>query len=163
MKSVVLNVRVPLSMRAKLEKDAECNDLTLSDFIREILSNYYEEETASDTIGLFTNILTSIFNSSDFIFLITWMLEKRNNPFDTNNITIFHYLKDIVFRIIKSDQFESDLKKEFEKVFVDLSRFINEYGFVNNHFRFCLANYPESFDYNLLINFIYKKSFEDKI
>ena len=59
--------------------------------------------------------------------------------------------------------FPSEVKKEFEKVYVDLSRFIYEYEIPNNHFRYCIPNLPQSLNYFILVNFIYKKAFENTI
>ena len=43
----------------------------------------------------------------------------------------------IALKAMNNTYFSFELKKEFEKVYVDLSRFIYDYEIPNNHFRFC--------------------------
>lgn len=158
MKSMPLNVRIPASLREKLENDAQMNNVSLSDYTRDIITNHYIND---DNENYFSG--DTFYNSSDYIFLITWMFEKRVNPYDQNQKQVFKTLKDITLKIIKDDSFSYNLRQEFEKVFFDLTRFINEFGIENNYFRFCLTNYPESFNYYLLLDFTYKKAYENRI
>lgn len=153
-----LNIRIKASLREKLEKDAQINNVSLSDYTRDIITNHYNNDDSDNYV-----FGDTFYNSSDFIFLATWMFEKRLSPYDKNQKMVFITLKDIVFKIIKDDLFPYELRQEFEKVFIDLSRFLNEFGIENNYFRFCLTNYPESFNYYLLVDFIYKKAYENRI
>lgn len=159
MKSIPLNIRIKASLREKLEKDAQINNISLSDYTRDIIENHYSNDNIENSV--FDS--NSFYNSSDFIFLITWMFQKRLNASDQNRQQVFITLKEIVFKIIKDDFFPYQLRQEFEKVFIDLTRFINEFGIENNYFRFCISNQYESFDYILLVNFIYQKAYENRI
>lgn len=160
MKSEILNLRIPASLKQKLEKDAVENSITLSDLAREIISSHYETSLQDN---LLFNLDYNFYASNEFIYLITWIFEKRLNNYDSNNIQVFERLKKIVMIAINDSYFPSNLKKEFEKVFVDLSHFIYAYDTPNKYFTFCIPNQPQSFNCTLLVNFIYQKAFENTI
>ncbi len=160
MKSEILNLRIPASLKEKLEIEALDSSVTLSDLVRDIISSHYE----SNDVDVPTfNLELNFYNSSEFIYLITWIFEKRLNSYDSNSIQVFEGLKAIALKAMNNTYFSFELKKEFEKVYVDLSRFIYEYEIPNNHFRFCIPNLPQSFNYFILVNFIYAKAFENTI
>lgn len=156
MKSVTLNIRISNSIKERLEDDAASNDMSLSDFIREIISDYYSEEINHDFNHL------SI-NSFDFTFLVSWMYEKRDNNYDYNPRFTLIALKNIVFNVIKNDFIPENLKDEFEKVFADLLRYLAEYGTSGNCFKFSIPNLSGSFDYDMLYDFIHKNAMETKV
>lgn len=160
MKSEILNLRVPASLKERLEIEANDNSITLSDLARDIISSHYENNDID--IPMF-NLELNFYNSNEFIYLITWIFEKRLNNYDSNHIQVFEGLKKISLKAMNNKYFPIELKKEFEKVYVDLSRFIYEYEMSNNYFRFCIPNLPQSFNYFILVNFIYKKAFENTI
>lgn len=160
MKSEILNMRIPASLKEKLEIEASDNNTTLSDLARDIISTYYDNNEVAD---ITFDLESKFYTSNEFIFFITWLFEKRLNYYDSNNIQVFEGLKRIAMKAMTNCNFDTDLKTEFEKVYVDLSRFIYEYEIPNNHFRFCIPNLPQSFNYFLLVNLIYKKAFENTI
>lgn len=160
MKSEILNLRIPASLKEKLENEAGDNDITLSDLTRDILLSHYIEN--EDDTPFFQSEI-NFYNSNEFLYLITWLFEKRLNNYDTNKIQVFEDLKKIVMKAMNDSYIPSDLQKEFEKVYVDLSRFIYGYEMPNNYFVFCIANQPQSFNYYLLVNFIYQKAFDKTI
>lgn len=160
MKSEILNIRIPASLKERLETEASDNSTTLSELAREIMSSYYENNEVYDTSF---DLESKFYNSNEFMYLITWMFEKRLNNYDSNNVKVFEGLKSIAMKAMNNNYFSTELRKEFEKVYVDLSRFIYEYEIPNNHFRFCIPNLVQSFNYYLLVNFIYTKAFENTI
>lgn len=160
MKSEILNLRIPASLKERLEIEASHNSITLSDLARDIISSYYENKEIDIPI---LNLELNFFNSNEFMYLITWILEKRLNYYDSNSVQVFEGLKVIALKAMNNIYSSFELKKEFEKVYVDLSRFIYEYEIPNNHFRFCIPNLPQSFNYYILVNFIYGKAFENTI
>lgn len=164
MKSVVLNVRVPVSLKENLESYSLLNNLSISDCVRDIISNHYrvQEKNQNTSLKCLRSESTE-YNSNEFIYLITWLFEKRISPYDSNRKEVFIGLKKIVFKIIQNNSLPDELKLEFEKVFADLTRYISEFEFENNYFHFCLSNYALSFNYYILIKFIYKKAFESAI
>lgn len=160
MKSEILNLRIPASLKERLESDSNDNNITLSDFVRDVITSYYEiDDPSYSQLDLELNY----YNSSEFIYLITWIFEKRLNNYDSNHIQVFEGLKKISLKAMNNTYFPIELKIEFEKVYVDLSRFIYEYEISNNYFRFCIPNLPQSFNYLILVDFIYKKAFENTI
>ena len=160
MKSEILNLRIPTSLKEKLEIDSNDNNITLSDLARQIIFSYYENDEFD--IPQY-DLELDFYNSNEFLYLITWILEKRLNNYDSNNIKVFEGLKRIASKALNNKYFPIELKNEFEKVYVDLSRFIYEYEMPNNYFRFCIPNQPHSFNYYILVNFIYGKAFENTI
>lgn len=160
MKSEILNLRIPASLKEKLENESGDNDITLSDLTRDILLSHYMENEGDN---LFFESEINFYNSNEFLYLITWLFEKRLNNYDTNKIQVFEDLKKIVMKAMNESYFPNELKKEFEKVYVDLSRFIYGYEMPNNYFMFSIPNQPQSFNYYLLVNFIYQKAFENTI
>lgn len=160
MKSEILNLRIPTTLKEKLENDANDNNSTLSELVREIISSYYEDNDEDETLFV---LESKFYASNEFIYFITWIFEKRLNNYDSNNIQVFEDLKRIAMKAMNDSYFSSELKNEFEKVYVDLSRFIYEYEMPNNYFRFCIPNHAQSFNYYLLVNFIYTKAFENVI
>ncbi len=160
MKSEILNLRIPASLKEKLENEAGENSISLSDLARDILLSHFKD---NDELNIFRDNEINFFNTNEFLYLITWLFEKRLNNYDTNKIQVFEDLKKIVMKAMNDSYIPSDLQKEFEKVYVDLSRFIYGYEMPNNYFVFCIANQPQSFNYYILINFIYQKAFENTI
>ncbi|MDD3004493.1 hypothetical protein [Flavobacterium sp.] len=160
MKSEILNLRIPASLKEKLEDEANDNNLTLSDLSRDILLSHYQN---NEDHNIFLDKEITLYNSNEFLYLITWLFEKRLNNYDTNNIQVFEGLKKNVMKVMNDSYFPNELKQEFEKVYVDLSRFIYGFDLPNNYFMFCIPNQPQSFNYYLLVNFIYHKAFENTI
>lgn len=160
MKSEILNLRIPAALKEQLEKEANYNGITLSDLAREIISSHYETSVQD---SLVFNLDFNFYTSNEFIYLITWIFEKRLNNYDSNNVQVFEGLKKIVMKAMNNSYFPNELKKEFEKVYVDLSHFIYVYEMPNKYFTFCIPHQTQSFNYMLLVNFIYQKAFENTI
>lgn len=159
MKKVLLNVRIPFDLRDELEILAKKNGSTISDTIRDILKcelitkNEYSKQNED----------LDFYHSNEFLLLVAWVFEKKNCAYDAYSIQALLQLKRILIRISGNIIFPENLKQEFEKVLLDLIRYINTYHDSGNHFMFCKSNHANSFDYDLLSNFIYEKAFENKI
>lgn len=158
MKSEILNLRIPALLKEKLVEEADLDCLKVSELARDILMCYFK---MNEGYSLFAEKEIDFYNSSDFTYLITWMYEKRFDNYDTSSVQAFEGLKKIAMKAINYDGFRPELKKEFEKVYVDLTRFIYEYGMPNNCFLFCIPYQPQSFNYSLLVDFIFQKPFEN--
>jgi hypothetical protein len=157
MKSVILNVRISQELKNNLEKQSEEEGVTISDLIRNILNNHSDNETS--------NLLDMdyLYHSNQFLYLITWMFEKRDCAFDGKTEIELLRIKSIVTDVMREQSFPSDLKLEFEKVLVDLVRYINNYNAERMQFHFCKPNHSESFNYSMLIEYITTRAFENVI
>lgn len=164
MKHQTLNIRISQALKNKLLVDSMSKNISISNYARDILTSYFEEQSEGIDYELFKKQEDEkLFNSNQFIFLVTWIIEKRNNSFDNHEKRVLETLKQTSLDIIKNDKFPSELKFEFEKIYVELSSFIIEYGTNNSYFKFCLSNQNNSFNYQLLINYIQKRAFENVV
>ena len=157
MKSVILNVRISQDLKNKLEKQSKEDGATISDLIRDILNNYTENEDSN------YSLTDDLYHSNQFLFLITWMFEKRDCGLDGKTEFELQRLKSIVTKVICEQSFPNDLKLEFEKVLVDLVRFISNYHAERMQFHFCKPNHSGSFNYSILIDYITTRAFENVI
>lgn len=162
MKSVILNVRIPQKLRNTLIDDSNQKEILLSDNIREILTSYCEEKSMDNTNYQTFNEI-NFYNSSEFTYLISWMLEKIRAPKHYGTKDELEDLKKIALRAVTNQFFPTDLKYEFEKVLIDIQRYINEFDTLNNQFKFCQLCTNEVFDYEILRDFIKNKAFENRI
>lgn len=164
MKHQTLNIRISQELKNKLFVDSLEMGISVSNYARDILLSYFEEQSNTMNYELFKKQEEeNLFNSNQFIFLVTWIFEKRSNSFDQNEKRVLETFKQTSLNIIKNDKFPSELIKEFEKVYIELISYINEYGTNNPYFKFCLPNQNNSFNYQLLINYLQKKAFENII
>jgi len=158
MKTVPLNVRIPIKLRDKLELEAQNDNLTLSDSVRDILHshcseielNYQELIDASKTVK---------YTSYDFIILVAWLFDKRFNQYDSIEDNTLENFKEVILKILKDEYYPDSLKKELEKVLVDIIRYKNEFHNPNRYFQFGLPDHPAAFNYKLLMTYIYSQGF----
>lgn len=162
MKSDNLNVRISNKLRDMLTDDSDQKGISLSDNVREVLTSYCEQEQYEeiDNQTLFDNNYP---NSNEFIYLVSWMYDKQKDHRHLGSENDLQDLKIIVLEVIKNNCFPNDLKREFEKVLVDIIRLINEFGSGNKKFRFCIICSDDSFDYVILGDYIYNRAFEYRI
>lgn len=158
MKSDILNVRIPQKIKNLLNTESDQLGINLSDNIRDILSNHcYKNNTQNLTID------AKLYNSNEFLFLITWLIDKRNNNYNNNNIEVLVNIKKVIYKVINDSTFPDYIRSEFEKVHNDLSKYIENYGAKDNRFTFCVLYTSECFDYTGLFDYIYIKAFENRI
>jgi hypothetical protein len=160
MESVIQNVRISQDLRNKLEKLSQENEVSISVSIRDILNNYFED---SDDEDFDFDKDDYLFHSSEFLFLVAWVFEKATCAYDGLLEIELRSLKNTVINVIKEPNFPSDLKLEFEKVLVDLVRYITEYHSGTPFFTFCKSNHSGSFDYSILLNYLKIRAFENII
>ena len=135
MKSVILNVRISQKLRDSLIEDSNHKEISLSDNIREILNSSFEEQNI-DEIDNQTIHDINFYNSSEFIYLIFWMFEKTRSPKHHGTKNELEGIKRIVLEVMTNKFFPTDLKQEFEKVLMDIQRYLNEFDLPNNQFKF---------------------------
>ncbi len=160
MKSVILNVRISKDLKNALENQSLENEVSISDTIREIVENHFENVYDDEDLFVNPNLL---YNSNEFLFLVSWLFEKKDFAYDGNSEAQLLDIKKIILEAIKEKHFPNNLKCEFEKVLIDIIRYINTYHDEGNHFFFCKPHHSGSFDYSVLINYISNRAFENRI
>ena len=158
MKSVILNVRIPVAIKNALIIDGNQKGKNLSDNTRDILITHCRKlENKDSTLG------NEMYNTNEFIFLLVWIMEKRIYQNDNNEIGILNYLKNIAYKVINDEHLPEYLREEFAKVHFDLKRYIKNFGTLNNSFDFCDPFNGNNFDYFGLVEYISTRTFENKI
>ncbi|MFT5252609.1 MAG: hypothetical protein ACI87N_001623 [Flavobacteriales bacterium] len=162
MKSVILNVRIPQKLRDALIVHSDQKDISLSDHVRAILITYNEElqRAEVDNQTLFDIAYP---NSNEFIYLISWLFDKRKDHHNQGSKSDLEDLKKIVFTVINNDHFPENLRQELEKVLLDILRLISEFGSGSDTFRFCEMYSEDAFDYVALSDYINQRAFENRI
>ncbi len=162
MKPFILNVRISQDLRDSLDKEALSIDISVSDLVRDILIEHYEK--LEFNLNNWKELIKIVkYDSYDFIALISWLYEKRVNNYDSNSEISLYQFKEIVLKIMKDDYYPQDLRRELEKVLVDISRYCIESNSDKKYFCFGIPNYPGSFNYNVLHDFIIKQGFTCQI
>jgi hypothetical protein len=146
MKTEILNVRVTRQMNNLLIADSSNKEITISDNIRIILSDYF---------GLNQNLINQnsfeskndFYNSNEFIYLVAWMFDKKGRPqIDCEKQKLIE-LQNIISTVTRIDILTPYLKAEFSNVLADLNRVINENYTKDKQFRFCKLYENDTFDY----------------
>lgn len=157
MKSAIVNVRISQEIKNALIEEANQSGKNLSDNIREIITAHCQNfENRAPKLG------SEMYNTSEFLFVIAWLLEKRYFYIDNNKRNVLCDLKNIIYKIINDESIHEHIREEFEKVHFDLKRYIKNFGSPNNSFDFCDRNTENSFDYSLLLEYINNKAFGNK-
>ena len=158
MKSVILNVRIPQEIKSTLIIDGNQKGKNLSDNTRDILIDHCHKLENKDSI-----LGSEMYNTSEFILLLAWILEKRRFHTDDNEISVLNQLKNIAYKVINDESLPYYIREEFEQVHFDLKRYITNFGTPINSFEFCVENKGKNFDYSLLLEYVTDRALENKI
>ncbi len=147
---ISINFRIPKELRAKVAKDAELLNITVSKYLRNHLVDFYSGKLFEEKL-LFDHSLELI-NSTEFLQLVVWVFSKRNNEIcASTNEQLSGYIRTI--KKLDSN-LPDDLVVEFDKVLMDLIRVQGEKTTFRS-FKFCKNNYDASlFDYDKLEKFL---------
>ena len=75
-----INLKLPDDLKAKLKSKAEIKQQTVSKYIRELLSNYFDGTLCKGDVVI--NERKTFINSTEFLKLIVWMYSiKRSSKF----------------------------------------------------------------------------------
>lgn len=145
-----INFRLPEELKVDIYKRASLENITVSNFLRDHLTEFMDGSLYAREISYFRD--NSFINSTEFLQLITWVMTKRGNSkcFSTNEQL------DTYIQTIKRMDFSipANIVKEFDNVLADLIRVRNETG-NDRSFYFCgLMGIDVKFNYNLLLNYI---------
>jgi hypothetical protein len=157
-----INLRIDEAVKHKLEELATLNDISLSVYLRGLLTDHVSEDSyeyngldSPESIYLKPIEATSqkrYEESFDFTYLLTWLFSKYMQPVETNSYNVINNLKNKVERVILESSFSRELKLEFVKVLSDINRFLVESSYENKHFVFSIPNNHLSFNYYMLMD-----------
>lgn len=151
MSSVLINVRIPFSLKELLIADCERNNATISEAVREIIHEYYESnENMEETEKSSKHFV----NSDDFKSLFKWLVEKRVSPNDFSSRSALIDLKGVLLNIRENEQFPVFIQMEFSKVLNELSFAIINISEKGSYFSFGQPTSKNPFNYSLVIDFI---------
>jgi len=178
-----INLRISNDLRNRLDDIAEQNNLTTSEYARSIfedhfknLSNYQEteeeieeEEEENEKIeGYFQQkyfeLLDKEFeapdliNSLEFLQLICWIYDHKSPPFEIHTVDQYAKFQKTIIKISNDPIFSEDLKKEFNKVLVDLLKIEG-----NNYLRHYQLEFSrplnfQRFNFGKLKKFIFERN-----
>lgn len=178
-----ITIRISDSLRTKLSEKSEAENTSVSEVARTILENYFssnpsleEQSNINETaktiqevarvnqIDANTNIKEeNVAFSREFYQMLIWMYDqKESKELKLSNDELYSF-KDTVSKLQFSSGVPSELKKEFDKVYVDLVRILNSsynsnitpdfaYNYGSNSFNFQMLNnflFPEKVTVNL--------------
>lgn len=159
-----INLRIDECIKDSLEEQAIVEGISLSEYIRRILTDHIGLELDDEFFELQENQASKVMILSysyektfDFTNLLTWIFCKYLYPIDTNSKEVITALKQKVELVISESTFSQDLKMEFVKIFNDINRFLGEPDYTNKQFYFPIPNLQSSFNFTMLMNEIWSK------
>ncbi len=159
---ISLNFRVSKGLKAKILRQAQDQNVTMSKYLRQLLEDTHNG-TYCDEIER-QNEIEGFILSQDFIGLVIWVYSKSCD--NLRKTTEDKECLDNYIRIIKrADSFlPKSLVDEFDKVLVDLYRIKTAPNYDSKAFNF-VKSYEESknFNFEILDQFFLKKSLEAHI
>ncbi len=113
-----INFRLPKELKQKINREAGLNNLTVSNYVRNLLESYYDGELFEEEI--FEYRRHEFIKSIEFLRLVVWMYSKRNDKKCTSsNDKLDGYI-----RTLKNaqDHLPTKIVEEFDKVLQDVLR-----------------------------------------
>ena len=162
-----INLRIDETIKAGLEEFANDSGQTMSEYLRELLTNHVLESNFEDgidydslpkeiTISTTSEAINKNYEQTfEFTYLLTWVFCKYMRPVENNGKEVIKQLKSRVELVIHESAFSIELKFEFMKILNDLNRFLLEPEYENKQVVFSIPNNHLSFDYYKLMNEIW--------
>lgn len=145
-----INFRLPKELRDQVAKEAELLNVTVSNYLRNHLDDFYSGKLFKKEIVF--DHRYELINSNEFLQLVVWVFSKRKNE---KCIATNDQLNCYIRTIKKLEGILPDsLVIEFDKVLMDL---IRVQGDTSSYrvFKFCGQSYTTAgFDYEKLESFI---------
>lgn len=153
-----LNIRIEESLKIHIDELALKEDMTTSEFTREILESHFSYET-DDEIEIDRDVVfleMPFHKTENFFLLIIWLLSRvhcQEESCDTIELTkIRQFIEDA-----RGDaQISQELKWELLKVLNDINSRLFDSDITNSHFWFCYPNNMYSLNYSILIKELWK-------
>lgn len=155
MSTVIINVRVPVSLKEYLETDCKNSQLTISELVRSIIQNHYIDNEDEDDEIVFDD--DHFVYTDDFKTLFNWIIDKRAYPQDFSSLETLNQLAWSIETILRLNfQFPLIIRNEFNKVLTELNHSIINYTGIQ-YFTFGIASSNNPFSYSLVINTLLTK------
>jgi hypothetical protein len=173
-----ITIRISASLKEKLAEMSETVKVSVSEIARTILENYFssnrsleeqsninesaktiQEVARVNQIDATTNLKEEdVVFSREFYQLLIWMYDqKESKKLKLSNDELYSF-KDTVNKLQFSSEVPSELKKEFDKVYVDLVRMLTSSynSYITPDFAY---NYgSSSFNFKMLNNFLFPEN-----
>lgn len=156
MKTTVINIRVDEQTREFMETYAQEEQISLSEYIRNMLLehiDYREEDNTDENTNAVINF--SVSNTRDtyrFTHLVTWLFAKYMFPLENNPKEYLCYLKSLLEDAMNDTTIYYELKLEFNKVLSEINTILVDPDYKERKLEFPVPHTPHSFDYVLMIN-----------
>jgi hypothetical protein len=140
-----INLKLPDDLKEKTKIRADIKQQTVSKFIRELLSSYFDGTLCKSDVD--KSERQSFINSTEFLKLIVWMYAKKSsNAFKETQKDLENYIETLKKT---APHFPKELVSEFDKVLFDLIRVSKE---ESEYFK----DYKFSKDYKSTLEFNYE-------
>ncbi|MFD1162874.1 hypothetical protein [Hwangdonia seohaensis] len=148
-----INLKLPDELKAKLKTKAEIKQQTVSKYIRELLSNYFDGSLCKNE--MVRDEKKSFINSTGFLKLIVWMYSKKRSGTKIETQTDLDNYMGTLKKI--EQHLPENLVKEFDKVLFDLLRVANLNSDCSSVFQFAdgSSSTPQ-FDFEKFEKYIYQ-------
>ena len=148
MKSVVINIRISLELKHLINNACDQNKTTVSKLVREAVAFYFENYDSHQESNNFEDEDFELLKSLRFTRLIYWVMQKKNDRRILTHDKIFIEYRKTIDEILLNKYFTFELKKEFEKVKLELLEYLSKSRLYHAEFNFPRSF--EGFDYNRL-------------
>jgi hypothetical protein len=146
-----INLKLSDDLKEKIKSKADAKQQTVSQYMRQLLSNYYDGSLCKNEIA--KNERKEFINSTNFLQLVVWMYSiKRSNKFKERQEDVDNYIRTLK----KVDEhFPDNLIAEFNKVLSDLIRVTNENSIIYKDYKFAngYTSTPE-FNFEILERYL---------
>lgn len=148
-----INLKLPDELKAKLKSVAELKQQTVSKYMRELLSNYFDGSLCKGDVV--KNERKTFINSTEFLKLIVWMYSiKRSKTYKQTQTDLDNYIETLK-KI--AQHFPNNLVKEFDKVLFDLIRVTNENSEYSKDYKFADGyNSTPEFNFEILEKYLFE-------
>lgn len=127
-----INLKLSDDLKEKIKSKADAKQQTVSQYMRQLLSNYYDGSLCKNEIA--KNELKEFINSTDFLQLVVWIYSKKqSNKYKEGDKNIVNYI-----RTLKKveEHLPTNLVTEFDKVLSDIIRSTNTKSIVSKDYTF---------------------------
>ncbi|TLF47119.1 ribbon-helix-helix protein, CopG family [Maribacter aurantiacus] len=165
-----INLRIDEDLKTSLQELSDDYGVSLSDYIREILDNHLNDFTSEvesfdivedNELPVLHYPLPPFERTYEFTVLLAWLFYSHMQPEFHGNTNVLHALKVKVEKTINQSRFSKELQLELLKVLNDINRCLIEPNDHQKYFTFSRPGSPQSLNYYLLMNEIWRLEFED--
>ncbi len=146
-----INLKLSEELKEKVNHKAHLRQQTVSKFIRNLLSTYFDGTLCKGEIT--KNAKKEFINSTEFLQLVVWMYSKRKSKdFKEKTEELDGYVKTLKK---VEERLPKDLAVEFDKVLFDILRVKNENSIYSKDYKFADGySSTREFDFELLEKYL---------